>query len=126
MEARGLFFLRMHASTVSDATGARQGVRLPVVERVPEPGEDGRTRWVVINTLLAKWKGADALAFFDAHRHELRAGRPLQLELDRLRGHDGEWQAHVTRCELAPLAPSWQNATPDGQAEQPPIAAQPA
>lgn len=113
MQAKGLFFLRMHASAVSDATGARQAVRLPVVERIPELAEDGRTRWVVLNTLLAQWKGDEALAFFDRHQVELRAGRPLLLELDRLRGHDGEWRASVTQCELAPLAPSWQKAEPE-------------
>jgi hypothetical protein len=128
MQARGLFFLRMHASTVSDTAGNRLGVRLPVVERVAEPGEDGRTRWVVINTLLAHWKGPDALTFFDAHQHELRAGRPLDLELDRLRGHDGEWHASVTACALAPLAPSWagKEGASSSSDDQPTPQAQPA
>ena len=99
MKATGLFFLRMYASTWSDADGQRIGVLLPIVER--------DAAGVILNTLLAKWKGNDALAFFDAHQTELRAGRPLQLELDRLRGYDNDWHATVTRCDLAPLAPSW-------------------
>jgi hypothetical protein len=72
---------------------------------------------VVINTLLAHWKGPQALAFFDQHQADLRAGRPLHLELDRLRGHDGEWHASVTRCELAPVAPSWRKDEPEPQAQ---------
>jgi hypothetical protein len=103
MKATGLFFLRMRASVVSDAAGERVGVRLPVVERAQDDGG----RWVVINTLLAKWKGPAALAFFDAHQAELIPGRGLELELDRLRGTDGEWVAHVATCALAPLPPSW-------------------
>jgi hypothetical protein len=102
MEASGLFFLRMHASAACDARGQRVGVLLPVVERDPA---DHR---VILNQLLVKWRGAEALAFFDAHQAELRAGRPLRLEVDRLCGRDGEWQAYATRCELAPIAPSWQ------------------
>jgi hypothetical protein len=103
MRATGLFFLRMHASTRCDASGQRVGVSLPVVER----SQNAEGRWVVLNTLTAKWNGPQALAFFDANQAELRAGRPLNLELDRLHGHDGEWQAYVTRMELAPVAPSW-------------------
>jgi len=101
MRAAGLFFLRMAATIGCDPTGARVGVLLPVAERDPADHK------VVLNTLTAKWKGEDALAFFDANQAELRAGRALELELDRLRGHDGEWWASVTRCVLAPLPPSW-------------------
>lgn len=102
MKATGLFFLRMHAEVHSDASGARAGVTLPVIERDPN---DHR---IALNTLTVYWKGPEALAFFDANSAELRAGRPLQLEIDRLRGVDNEWRARATRCELAPLAPSWQ------------------
>jgi hypothetical protein len=110
VKATGLFFLRMHASTHCGTDGERVGVLLPVVERDPE-------NWrVVLNELLVKWKGPEALAFFDANQAELRAGRPLQLELDRLRGRDGEWQAYATHCELAPLAPSWQHHKDEPQA----------
>lgn len=102
MEASGLFFLRMHATTGADATGQRSGVLLPVLERDPK---DPR---VILNQLLAKWKGPEALAFYDANRAELRAGRPLLLKLDRLRGGaSGEWEATVLSCELAPVARSW-------------------
>jgi hypothetical protein len=101
MKATGLFFLRMHASAACDADGARVGILLPVIERDPD------NHRVILNTLQVKWKGEDAIAFFDAHQAELRAGRPLRLELDRLRGCDGDWQAYATRCELAPIAPSW-------------------
>lgn len=101
MRATGLFFLRMHAATASAPDGARTCVMLPVVERDPN---DYR---VVLNTLLARWNGEQALAFFDTNQSELRAGRALQLELDRLRGHDGQWVASVTHCALAPLPPSW-------------------
>jgi hypothetical protein len=102
MKATGLFFLRMYASTFNDASGARVGVSLPVIERDPA---DHRK---VLNTLTVHWSGPDAIAFFDRHSAELRAGRGVQLELDRLRGHDGEWVALATHCELAPVAPSWQ------------------
>jgi hypothetical protein len=101
MKATGLFFLRMHASVASDTQGQRVGLLLPVVERDPD---DHR---VVLNQLLVKWKGSEAIAFYDKHQAELRAGRPLHLELDRLRGRDGEWQAYATRVELAPVARSW-------------------
>ena len=109
MKATGLFFLRIHASTHCDVDGTRVGVLLPVLERDPE-------NWrVVLNQLLVKWKGDEALAFFDAHQAELRAGRPLHLELDRLRGRDGEWQAYATHCELAPLARSHQHTDDEPQ-----------
>jgi hypothetical protein len=120
MRATGLFFLRTAAFTRCDATGTvRDGVCLPVVER----GQDGEGRPIVLNTLLAKWRGAEALAFFDANQGELRAGRPLHLELDRLHGRDGEWQAYVTRLELAPVAPSWRAAEAAQQQQQPQPAA---
>jgi hypothetical protein len=102
MKATGLFFLRMHASVVVDPTGARLGVALPVIERDPSDHK------IILNELLVKWKGSEAVAFFDKHQADLRAGRPLNLELDRLRGCDGQWQALATKCELAPVAPSWQ------------------
>jgi hypothetical protein len=102
MKATGLFFLRMHASVQCDPTGARLGVLMPVVER--DPTDHKR----ILNELLVRWDGSDAVAFFDAHQADLRAGRGVNLELDRLRGHDGEWRARATHCELAPLAPSWQ------------------
>jgi hypothetical protein len=110
MKATGLFFLRMHASAHCDAQGERVGIVLPVVERDPD------NHRIVLNTLQVKWKGADALAFFDTHQAELRAGRPLHLELDRLRGCDGDWQAHATHCELAPIAPSWRKDAAQPQA----------
>lgn len=113
MKATGLFFLRMHAAVVSDPAGNRVGIAMPVIERDPN---DHR---VVLNELLVKWKGPDALAFFDAHQAELRAGRPLQLELDRLRGTDNQWQALATRCELAPIAPSWQKRAEPAAAGHP-------
>jgi hypothetical protein len=109
MKATGMFFLRMHASVAMDPAGNRLGVLLPVVER------DANDHRVILNQLLVKWKGAVALAFFDQHQPELRAGRPLHLELDRLRGQDGEWQAQATRCELAPLAPSWKANAAQGE-----------
>jgi hypothetical protein len=119
MKATGLFFLRMHASVATDTQGQRVSVLLPVVERDPD---DHR---VVLNQLLVKWKGPEAVAFFDANQASLRAGRPLHLELDRLRGRDGEWQGYATHCELAPVAPSWRK---DGAApieiNQQPAAAQ--
>jgi hypothetical protein len=101
MQARGLFFLRMHASVQCDAQGQRVGVLLPVIERDPQ---DHR---VVLNQLLVAWPGDAALAFFDAHQAQMRAGCPLQLEVDRLRGDDGQWRARAVDCELAPVAPSW-------------------
>lgn len=100
MKATGLFFLSMHATIASDMTGARV-LLLPVVER------DAQDHRVVLNRMTVKWCGDEALAFYEAHQAELRAGRPLQLELDRLHGRDGEWKARATRCELAPIAPSW-------------------
>lgn len=107
MRATGLFFLRTAAYTRCDATGLqREGVYLPVIER----GTDKEGRPVVVNTLLAKWRGAEALAFFDENTAELRAGRPLHLELDRLQVREGEVVGNVTHLELAPLAPSWQRA----------------
>lgn len=100
MKATGLFFLRAHANTALDAKQERV-LLLDVLERDPADSK------VILNTLLAVWKGREALQFFEAHHHELRAGRPLELEIDRLRGHDGQWRAQVTACRLAPLAPSW-------------------
>lgn len=92
----------MHASTALTGDGSRT-VLLPVVERDPI---DHR---VVLNTLLAKWAGSDAIRFWESNQDQLRAGRPLRLTLDRLRGgNDGQWWGVVTRCELAPVAPSWQ------------------
>ncbi len=128
MRATGLFFLRAAACTRRDpTTRERVGVWLPVVER--EKNAEGQ--WVAANTLTAKWTGPEALAFFDANQAELRAGRPLHLELDRLHGRDGEWQAHVTRLELAPVAPSWIKseeaaAVAAQQEQQPPQPAAPA
>lgn len=101
MKATGLFFLRMHA-TVATAPSGERIVLLPVLER------DEHDYKIVLNQLLVKWKGPEAVAFFEAHQAELRAGRPLLLELDRLRGQDREWHATATRCELAPVARSWQ------------------
>jgi hypothetical protein len=102
MKATGLFFLRTHAYVVCDPSGARLGLALPVIERDPNDHK------VVLNDLLVKWKGSEAVAFYDKNQADLRAGRPLNLELDRLRGTDGQWQALATHCELAPVAPSWQ------------------
>jgi hypothetical protein len=101
MIAKGLFFLRRPAEVRCTPAGERIGMWLPVVERDPD---DHR---IVLNQLLVKWKGPEALAFFDEHQPLLRPGRPLLLELDKLRGSDGEWQALATRCELAPPPPNW-------------------
>lgn len=112
MRATGLFFLRMNAFVrVDQATRQPIGIALPVVERI----KDAEGRWISRNTMLAKWRGPEALAYFDAHRTDLRAGRPLYLELDDLHGREGEWQAYVTRLELAPLAPSWTKCEPEPQ-----------
>lgn len=119
MRATGLFFLRMAACVRYDrVTREPAGVTLPVVER--EKNAEGQ--WVAVNTLVAVWRGREALDFFSAHRAELRPGRPLTLEFDRLYGRDGEWHGNVTRLELAPLAPSWTK----GETDQQPRAAAPA
>lgn len=98
-----MFFLRMHASVAVDPTGARLALLLPVVERDPD------NHRAILNELLVRWNGSAAVAFFDKHQTELRAGRAVNLELDRLRGkHDGQWHANATSVELAPLPPSWQ------------------
>lgn len=107
MKASGLFFLRMRAYTARGGGGAPQ-VLLPVHERV----QDADGRWITLNTLLCVWTGPEAIAFHAQHMEELVAGRGLELQLDRLRGHDGEWRAHVTAATLAPLAPSWQKNQP--------------
>jgi hypothetical protein len=116
MRATGLFFLRTNAFVRYDRTTRQPvGIALPIVER--ERNDNGV--WVTLNTLLAKWKGPEALEYFERNRHELRAGRPLQLDLDRLHGSDGEWQAYVTRLELAPVAPSWRKDETAPQEPQP-------
>jgi hypothetical protein len=120
MRATGLFFLRTNAFVRYDRiTREPVGIALPIVERE----RNGNGIWVTLNTLLAKWKGPQALEYFERNRHELRAGRPLLLDLDRLHGSDGEWQAYVTRLELAPLAPSWRKDDDDAQAMPPQPAA---
>lgn len=117
MRATGMFFLRMNAFVrVDRETRQPIGVALPIVER--KKNEQGQ--WVSINTMVATWRGAEAVAFFEQHRHDLRAGRPLQLELDDLHGRDGEWQANVTSLDFAPLAPSWQKADPAPQPQAQP------
>lgn len=119
MHATGLFFLRAAAEIrVDQVTREPVGIVLPVVEREKNP----QGQWVSVNTLVAKWKGPQALQFFASNRAELRAGRPVHLELDRLSAHDGEVHGNVTRLELAPLAPSWQK----GETDQQPRAAVPA
>jgi hypothetical protein len=119
MRATGLFFLRMRAYTARHGVAGDQVVMLPVVERV----QNSEGHWITQNTLLAQWAGAEALAFFHQHQRDLSPGRGVELELDRLRGHDGEWRAHVTKLTLAPLPPSWQKASATA-GDQPPTTTQ--
>lgn len=117
MKATGLFFLRMRPYTARGSDGALS-LLLPVVEH----GEDREGRRVALNTLLCRWSGEAAMHFWNLNVAELKPGRGLELELDRLRGQDGEWRAHVTRCALAPLPPSWQPKADAAAPTQPPAA----
>lgn len=118
MYARGLFFLRMRPSTARDPHDGALVLLLPVVEH-----EDRDGRRITLNELLATWRGDAASAFWALHFDELKPGRGLQLELDRMRWNGREWRASVTHCELAPLPPSWAKQagteTPTDQPTQP-------
>jgi len=105
MRATGLFFLRTRPYTARDTAGLPV-LMLPVVEH-----EDRDGRRVTLNELMAAWPGSEAMAFWNLHLAELKPGRGLDLELDRMRWDGREWRAHVTRCNLAPLPPSWQAKT---------------
>lgn len=114
MRASGLFFLRMRAFIAMSREGER-AVVLPVVERLKDPAG----QWVSLNEMEAVWRGAAALTFFERHQSDLRPGRGLQLEIDRLAGHDGAWRGYVTSCALAPLPPSWTRHSPASTSDQP-------
>lgn len=102
MHATGLFFLRTAPYHRALRDGTYESLWLPVVERAP-----GNAR-VILNELIAVWRGAPGFQFAENHKTELRPGRGLLLTLDRLRidpvhGPIGE----ITHCDIAPPAPSW-------------------
>lgn len=101
MRATGLFFLRTRPYTARASDGT-QVLMLPVVEHDERDGKR-----VLLNELLAVWRGAEADRFWALHFPELKPGRGLDLELDRMRWDGREWRAHVTACRLAPMPPSW-------------------
>lgn len=97
----GLFFVsRQRAS----ATDSPDGFVLTL--RIVDNQGPGKVEPYVVT-----WAGAAARNWWREHEHHLQPGQPLALELVNPRSFPGmrapETHAVVTRCELAPVAPSW-------------------
>lgn len=116
MRATGLFFLRMRPYTARDPASGELVLMLPVVEH-----EDRDGRRVTLNQMLAAWQGPLASAFWNLNLPDLKPGRALELEVDRMRWDGREWRASVTQCRLAPLPPSWVAHEQHTAAAVPPI-----
>ncbi|MDF3822573.1 hypothetical protein P3G55_21915 [Leptospira sp. 96542] len=112
MDAHGTFILRTPPVMRRDATGAL----ICADFKVGEPARAPTQGWT--NEFVARWKGPGVESFCAIHADELRAGRGLRIDFDRVR-HDELLQTlvvRVTALDLAPLAPSWKKhaATIDG------------
>lgn len=65
------------------------------------------TTGLLLGDIKALWLGPEALQFYKDHRHELRAGRSVDLDVYGIAPLAGEHVGHVKTCQLAPLPPSW-------------------
>jgi hypothetical protein len=114
----GLFFLARRSYAVPDvAPDGQFRLTLSVRDRQAEHRVEPYT---------VTWTGEEARAWWSAHGAQLQPGQPLALELLNPRSYVSsravapEIVAAVTRCELAPVAPSWlrraaNNNTPQAQ-----------
>lgn len=90
----GLLFVRGVASCGRTSAGEPQ-ITIPAAEDL---GHGQKTRWLLTH------KGAEAAAFWLAHKDQLKPGQPITATVTRHRVVNGEIVADVQTITLAPRA----------------------
>lgn len=106
MRATGMLFLSKTRPSVQQAADGTFALQIYAVDRI---GAHQVEPWVVL------WAGAEAAAWWDAHRAQLVPGAAITVHTTRLRSHIvgramPEIHAHAERIELAP--PRGHESTP--------------
>lgn len=98
----GLFFVARQKPTTRQTPEDNFQLELRVVDN------QGQHK---VEPYLVTWTGNAAKNWWEEHQRHLQPGQPVALELVNPRSfpiaRSAEIHAIVTRCELAPVAPSW-------------------
>lgn len=107
MHHTGTLYMSKQRPTVDTERDGAFRLELVLVDNM---GRNPHTQREEKEAYRVRWTGADAQAFWAAHRNALPAGTPLHVELDRLRAHPGpnafppvpELRARAKKIEILP------------------------